>query len=93
MQQAGERQTAGQPRQRNLAPRHEQRAALQDLDPQVLGLAGGLSTGDAGGTEVAERVQTPIVNTPISTTFEKVSTVFDINPPFADVNAVIGKYR
>jgi ABC-type branched-subunit amino acid transport system substrate-binding protein len=69
------------------------RAALNEMSEQVLGFAGGVGGGDAGGVEVAESKKLPVVNTPISTAFQNVSTVFDINPPFADVDAPIAKYR
>lgn len=69
------------------------RAALDELSAHALGVMGGLATGDAGGIDVAEATKVPIVSTPISTAFQKVSTVFGMNPPFANVNAVIGKYK
>ena len=69
------------------------RAALDGLSSQVLGIAGGVGGGDAGGVDVATSKKIPVVNTPISTAFQNGPTVFDINPPFANVNAVIGKYR
>ena len=69
------------------------RAALDGMSGQVLGLAGGVGGGDAGGADVAEGKKIPVVNTPISTVFQDVSTVFDLNPPFANVNAPIAKYK
>jgi ABC-type branched-subunit amino acid transport system substrate-binding protein len=68
------------------------RSALNDMSGQVLGLVGGVGGGDAGGAEVAESKKIPVVNTPISDGFQNVSTVFDINPPYANVNAPIAKY-
>jgi len=59
----------------------------------VLGLIGGLGTGDAGGADVVEAAQMPVVNTPISDQFQNASTVFDINPPFENVNQATGKFR
>lgn len=69
------------------------RAILSELDSQVLAVVGGFGAGDAGGADVAEQRQIPIATTAISEAMQNVSTVFDINPPFADVHAVIGKYR
>jgi ABC-type branched-subunit amino acid transport system substrate-binding protein len=69
------------------------RALVSELSSQALGIVGGLGTGDAGGADVVEAAQLPVVNTPISETFQNASTVFDINPPFADVNAPTGKFR
>src|SRR3546814_15361446 len=37
--------------------------------------------------------KSPVVSTPVSSQFQAVSTVFDINPPYADPNATIAKYR
>jgi ABC-type branched-subunit amino acid transport system substrate-binding protein len=69
------------------------RALTSELSSDVLGLVGGVGGGDAGSADVVEAEQLPVVNTPISEGFQDASTVFDINPPFADVNAVIGKYQ
>jgi ABC-type branched-subunit amino acid transport system substrate-binding protein len=69
------------------------RSLMNQLGPGVLGFAGGLAAGDAGGAAVVESEQIPFVNTPTAEQMKQVSTVFDINPPFADVHAVIGKYR
>jgi ABC-type branched-subunit amino acid transport system substrate-binding protein len=69
------------------------RSLVAELGPQVLGLVGGVGGGDAGSADEVEAQQLPVVATPISESFQDASTVFDINPPFADVNAVIGKYR
>lgn len=69
------------------------RALVSQMNSQVLGIIGGLGTGDAGGAEVVGANQIPVVNTPISATFEAVPTVFDINPPFANVNQATGKFR
>lgn len=69
------------------------RAIVTELAPQVVGLAGGLGGGDAGSADVVEQLQLPVVATAISEGYQDATTVFDINPPFADVNAPIGKYR
>jgi ABC-type branched-subunit amino acid transport system substrate-binding protein len=63
------------------------------MSSQVVGLIGGVGGGDAGGADVVEAKKLPVVNTPISEVFQDVSTVFDINPPFADVHQPIAKYK
>src|SRR5690606_1288217 len=69
------------------------RSIVNDFDKQVLGIAGGLAGGDAGGAEVATARKIPAVSTAISDQWQNAPVVFDMNPPFADVNAVIGKFR
>jgi branched-chain amino acid transport system substrate-binding protein len=69
------------------------RALTAELSDEVLGLVGGVGGGDAGSADVVEAEQLPVVNTPISDEFQNASTVFDINPPFADVRLATGKYR
>src|SRR3546814_19619176 len=69
------------------------RANAEEMNGQVLGLISGITAGDAAGAEVVERNKIPVVSTPVSSQFQAVSTVFDINPPYADPNATIAKYR
>lgn len=69
------------------------RALVADFASKTLGLAGGLAGADGGGVEVINAEKLPIVATAVTDTFQALPTVFDINPPFADINAVIGKYR
>lgn len=69
------------------------RALVTELAPQVIGFMGGVGTGDAGSAQIVEAAKIPVVVTPISREFAAVSTVFDIDPSFADPDAVIGKYR
>jgi ABC-type branched-subunit amino acid transport system substrate-binding protein len=71
----------------------QNRAIVSEMSSQVLGLAGGLAGGDAGSGDLVEEKGVPVVSTAISDGFQNAATVFDINPPFADVNALIGKYR
>jgi ABC-type branched-subunit amino acid transport system substrate-binding protein len=54
---------------------------------------GGVGGGDAGSGDLVEQLQMPVVNTPISDQFQNAATVFDINPPYADPNQTIEKYR
>jgi ABC-type branched-subunit amino acid transport system substrate-binding protein len=69
------------------------RALVQELDSQVLGLAGGLGGGDAGSADTVAQLGMPVVSTAISEQFQNAATVFDTNPPFADPNQTIGKFR
>jgi ABC-type branched-subunit amino acid transport system substrate-binding protein len=71
----------------------QHRAIVSEMSSQVLGLAGGLAGGDAGSGHTVEERGLPVVSTAISDGFQNAATVFDINPPFADVNALIGKYK
>jgi ABC-type branched-subunit amino acid transport system substrate-binding protein len=69
------------------------RAIVTDMTPRVLGYAGIFANGDAGGAEVVEGQKVPVVAAASTEQFQKVSTVFDINPPPADPRGVIAKYR
>jgi ABC-type branched-subunit amino acid transport system substrate-binding protein len=69
------------------------RAITTQMSSEVLGLIGGLGGGDAGSGEVVAAKGMPAVTTPISDGFQNASTVFDMNPPFENVNAPIGKYK
>jgi ABC-type branched-subunit amino acid transport system substrate-binding protein len=69
------------------------RALMTEMGPAVLGFAGSSGSGDAGGADVVEQQQVPYVGIAASQIFSQVSTVFNINPPFKDVDRVIGKYR
>lgn len=69
------------------------RAAITDLSSQVLGIAGGLASGDGGGVDVIQAENIPVVATATADSAQALPQMFDINPPFADVHAVIGKYQ
>jgi ABC-type branched-subunit amino acid transport system substrate-binding protein len=69
------------------------RSLMSEMGPKVLGFAGGIGGGDAGGADVVTAQKIPVVNTPISDQFQNAPTVFDINPPFPRPDMVIGKYR
>jgi ABC-type branched-subunit amino acid transport system substrate-binding protein len=69
------------------------RAALNELAPKVLGLAGGVGGGDFGSGEAVDQQKLPAVTPAISDQFQNAAYVFDTNPPFADPNNPIGKYR
>ena len=53
---------------------------------------GGFAAGDGGGVDVVTANKIPRWS-PRSPTLPGRADRFDINPPFADVNAVIGKYQ
>jgi ABC-type branched-subunit amino acid transport system substrate-binding protein len=59
----------------------------------VLGIVGGFALGDVGGTDLVEQQALPVVNLPSAEAPSHLPTLFDVNPGFADPNAVIGKYR
>lgn len=69
------------------------RSIAEGLSRDVLALVGGFSIGDVGGVDVIERTALPVVNSPSSDATTALPTAFDLNPPFADPDAVIGKYR
>jgi ABC-type branched-subunit amino acid transport system substrate-binding protein len=69
------------------------RSEITDMAPKVLGIAGGLAAGDGGGVDVVTSNKIPVVSTPVTDQFQDAPTVFDVNPPFANPRAVIGKYR
>ena len=69
------------------------RSVVGELGPRVLGLAGGFALGDVGGVDVIAAQKLPIVNVPSADAVQELPTAFDMNPPYADPNAVIGKYR
>ena len=68
------------------------RSSLSQLDPDVLGIAGGFAVGDIGSEDLINQLGIPIVNTPTGRTGE-LPMVFDINPDFPQPDMLIGKYR
>jgi ABC-type branched-subunit amino acid transport system substrate-binding protein len=69
------------------------RAAVNDMNSKVIGLAGGVGGGDAGSADAVVQDELPVTTVAISDQYQGAATVFDINPPFADVHKVIGKYK
>lgn len=69
------------------------RAIVSDFAPKVLGIAGGLATGDGGSANLVVEQNIPVVSLPTADSFEAAATVFDMNPPYADPNRTIEKYR
>jgi ABC-type branched-subunit amino acid transport system substrate-binding protein len=68
------------------------RSVLRQLNPTVLGIAGGFPIGDIGAEELINELKIPIVNSPTGRTGE-LRWVFDINPDFPRPDMVIGKYK
>jgi ABC-type branched-subunit amino acid transport system substrate-binding protein len=69
------------------------RSIVTGLEPAVLGLKGGFTIGDAGAVDVVRDSGLPVVTVPGNEAFGQLPSVFDMNPPFEDLDAVIGKYR
>jgi len=69
------------------------RALVEELGPQVLGIAGGFTIGDVGGSDVVAAQGLPVVNGPSQDSVSDLPTVFDVFPEYEDRNGVIGKYR
>jgi ABC-type branched-subunit amino acid transport system substrate-binding protein len=69
------------------------RSVLASMAPDVLGLVGGFALGDVGGVDVVEQAALPVVNVPSGDAVTALPTAFDLNPPYQDLHAVIGKYR
>jgi branched-chain amino acid transport system substrate-binding protein len=68
------------------------RSIVTELGPKVFGLTGGFAVGDVGGADIVEAQKLPTVTLPSSDVLQSVSTVFDINPPYKNLNAPVGKY-
>lgn len=68
------------------------RTILSELDPQVIGFAGGLSLGDDGAADIIEQQQIPMIASRSADGVQGQPTVFDLNPPFASTSTPIGKY-
>lgn len=69
------------------------RAAVNEMNTKVIGLAGGVGGGDAGSADLVVQDELPVTTVAISDPYQAAATVFDINPPFADVRKAIGKYK
>ena len=68
------------------------RSVLRELNPNVIGIAGGFAVGDIGSESLITEFGIPIVNTPTGRTGE-LPMVFDINPDFPKPDMLIGKYK
>jgi len=69
------------------------RSLITQLAPDVLGVAGGFALGDVGAVDLIEKANLPLVNVTSSDIVTAAPSVFDINPPYANLDTVIGKYR
>ena len=69
------------------------RTVVTELGPKIFGLAGGFAIGDVGGADLVEAQKLPGVTVPSADSSSNVSTVFDINPPYKNINAVTPKYK
>ena len=69
------------------------RSAVVALEPSILGIAGGLPSGDGGGVDVLAAKNIPGVWTANADAAQAAPTVFDINPPYANVNATTAKFK
>ncbi len=69
------------------------RAVVSDLAPKVFGIAGGFALADIGGVDVIKAQKLPIVTVPSVEAVSALPTVYDINPRYENLKAVIGKYR
>ena len=69
------------------------RALVTEVAERDLGIVGGFSVGDVGGEDVIRATGIPVVSVVSSDDLTALPTVFDLYPPFADPDGVIGKYR
>jgi branched-chain amino acid transport system substrate-binding protein len=69
------------------------RQIVSEIGPKILGLIGGFALGDNGGADLVEQQKLPGVTVPSADRASEVSTVFDINPPYKNINAPTGKYQ
>lgn len=68
------------------------RTILQELGPDVLAMAGGLSIGDDGAGPIIERMNIPSLASRSGEGVAGLPSVFDLNPPFPNLDDPIGKY-
>jgi ABC-type branched-subunit amino acid transport system substrate-binding protein len=68
------------------------RSVISDLNPRVIGFAGGLSIGDDGSADIIQEQAIPMLASRSAEGVQGQPTVFDLNPPFADTSRPIGKY-
>jgi ABC-type branched-subunit amino acid transport system substrate-binding protein len=68
------------------------RSIVNELGPQVLGLAGGFAFGDVGGADLVRQQALPIMGAPSGEVAAAPPTVFDVNPNLEPI-AGVAKYR
>jgi ABC-type branched-subunit amino acid transport system substrate-binding protein len=69
------------------------RSVISDLGPKVFGIAGGFALADIGGVDVIKQQGIPIVTVPSVEAVSALPTVYDINPRYENLKAVVGKYK
>ena len=69
------------------------RSEYQDMEPQVLGIVGGLASSDPGYADLLTADKVPAVTEATSDQFQNAPTEFDVNPPYANVHVPNGKYK
>jgi ABC-type branched-subunit amino acid transport system substrate-binding protein len=69
------------------------RSALTEMNTSTLGLVGGFAGGDAGALDVLASGNIPAVLNAFNDGMQDAPTAFDINPPFAKVDAITAKYK
>lgn len=69
------------------------RSIITELGPKILGLTGGFALGDNAGADLVEAQKLPGVTAPSGDLAADVSTIFDINPRYKNINASTKKYE
>ena len=69
------------------------RSKFQEMEPQVLGIVGGLASSDPGYADLLTADRVPGVTEATSDQFQNAPTEFDVNPPYANVHAASAKYK
>ena len=69
------------------------RSIITDMSKSTLGLINTFAGGDGGGVDIATAENLPVAAAAMTDQWQNAPTVFDINPPPANANAPIGKYR
>ncbi|HEV3354756.1 MAG TPA: ABC transporter substrate-binding protein [Acidimicrobiales bacterium] len=69
------------------------RSKFQEMEPQVLGIVGGLASSDPGYADLLTADKVPGVTEATSDQFQAAPTEFDVNPPYANVHAASAKYK
>lgn len=68
------------------------RTILRELDPRVIAFAGGLTLADDGSAEIIRAGKIPMLASRSADGVQGQPTVFDLNPPYADLSKPIGRY-
>ena len=69
------------------------RSAYQQMEPQVLGIVGGLASSDPGYADLLTADKVPAVTEATSDQFQNAPTEFDVNPPYGNVHVANAKYK